>query len=146
MDDVARLDIAANGFWGGWFEQTFFDVKVFNPFVRSAVSTRIPTLYRRNERQKRDKYEARIREVEHASFTPLIWSTSGGAGPACMVFMKRLAALLAEKRQEGYSTTMAWLRCRFGFALLRSAHMCLRGARSPTGHPAISEPAQLARA
>ena len=33
--DGARLDIAANGFWGGRFERTFFDVKVFNPFAPS---------------------------------------------------------------------------------------------------------------
>ena len=29
--DGARLDIAANGFWGGRFERTYFDVRVFNP-------------------------------------------------------------------------------------------------------------------
>ncbi len=29
--DGARLDIAANGFWGGRYERTFFDVRVFNP-------------------------------------------------------------------------------------------------------------------
>ena len=30
--DGARLDIAANGFWGGTFERTYFDVRVFNPY------------------------------------------------------------------------------------------------------------------
>ena len=29
--DGARLDIAANGVWGGNFERTYFDVRVFNP-------------------------------------------------------------------------------------------------------------------
>ena len=38
-DSAARLDIAADGFWGGRFERTFFDIKVFNPFVRSGVHT-----------------------------------------------------------------------------------------------------------
>ena len=33
--DGARLDIAANGFWGGRFERAFFDVGVFNPLVPS---------------------------------------------------------------------------------------------------------------
>ena len=27
----ARLDIAVNGFWGGCFEKTFLDVRLFNP-------------------------------------------------------------------------------------------------------------------
>ena len=31
LQDGARLDIAANGFWGGTFERTYFDVRVFNP-------------------------------------------------------------------------------------------------------------------
>ena len=146
IDQGARLDIKADGFWGGRFERTFFDVKVFNPFVSSNVTSGIQSLYKRCERQKRGKYEARIREVEHSSFTPLIWSTSGGAGPACSVFMKRLASMLAEKRNENYSVTMSWLRCRVGFALLRSAVMCLRGARSASGRPALSTSAELASA
>ena len=34
-DDDARLDIAANGFWGGCSERAFFDVGVFNPHAPS---------------------------------------------------------------------------------------------------------------
>ena len=34
-NDHARLDIAANGFWGGRFERAFFDIRVFNPSARS---------------------------------------------------------------------------------------------------------------
>ena len=33
--DGARLDIVANGFWGGRFERTYFDVRVFNPHAPS---------------------------------------------------------------------------------------------------------------
>ena len=33
--DGARLDIAMNGFWGGRFERTFVDVRVFNPYAPS---------------------------------------------------------------------------------------------------------------
>ena len=35
VQDGARLDIAANGFWGGRFERTYFDVRVFNPHAPS---------------------------------------------------------------------------------------------------------------
>ena len=38
--DGARLDIAANGFWGGTYEKTFFDVRVFNSHAPS--NRRIP--------------------------------------------------------------------------------------------------------
>ena len=36
--DGARSDIAADGFWGGRFEQTFFDVRVFNPHTPTLSS------------------------------------------------------------------------------------------------------------
>ena len=42
-DDKARLDIAANGFWGGRFERTFYDVLVFNPYASSYLNTDIST-------------------------------------------------------------------------------------------------------
>ena len=31
FQDGARLDVAADGFWGSRFERAFFDVKVVNP-------------------------------------------------------------------------------------------------------------------
>ena len=40
-EDGARSDIAADGFWGGRFERTFFDVRVFNCH---APSNQTPTL------------------------------------------------------------------------------------------------------
>ena len=46
VEDGARLDIAANGFWGGRFERTYFDVRVFNPH---APSNRHPNCYRKHE-------------------------------------------------------------------------------------------------
>ena len=50
-------------------------------------------------------------------------------GKAATVFYKRLAGLLAEKTGMAYSTTMAWIRARLNYALLRSALLCLRGWR-----------------
>ncbi len=134
--DGARSDIAASGFWGGRFERTFFDVRIFDPNARSYLSSSIPSLYRRFERAKRNVYEQRIREVEHATFAPLVWSTSGGASKGTTAFMKRLASLLADKREETYSETLHWLRCRVSYALTRSSIMCIRGSRSAVGRPA----------
>ena len=44
--DGARLDIAVNGFWGGRFERTFLDVRVFNPHH---LPTGIPPLRNASE-------------------------------------------------------------------------------------------------
>ena len=95
--DGARLDIAASGFWGGQFERSYFDVRVFNPHAASNRQTQLSSTYRRHENVKRRAYEQRIREVEHASFTPLVMSLTGGLGHAATITYKRLGSLLAEK-------------------------------------------------
>ena len=128
--DGARLDIVANGFWGGAFQRAFFDVRVFNPFAPSNRHSSLASSYRHHENLKKRLYERRVREVEHSSFTPLVFSLTGGLGPAATAFYKRLASQLSDKWKQPYSSTIGWLRCRVSFSLLRSSIMCLRGARS----------------
>ena len=53
IQDGARLDIAADGFWGSRFEQAFFDVKVFNPYAPSNQKTSLSTCYHSHENEKR---------------------------------------------------------------------------------------------
>ena len=128
-DQEARLDIKSSGFWGEGSEEAFFDVRVFNPFAASYRSLPIPSTYRRHEKEKSDCYEERVREVERGAFTPLVFAATGGAGRLAAAFLKRLATLLAERSGDEYSTTIAWLRARLAFSLLRSAVACLRSSR-----------------
>ncbi len=131
--DTARLDIAANGFWGGKLERTFIDVRVFNPHAPSNRSTSLEQCFRNHELEKKRAYEQRVREVEHASFTPLVLSASGGLGKEATVFYKRLASLLAEKWDQPYHQVINWLRCSLSYSLLRSAIQCARGSWSSRG-------------
>lgn len=133
--DGARLDVAANGFWGGRHERAYFDIRVFNPFAQSNRQP-IPSCYRKHESVKKRAYDQRVREIEHGSFTPLVLSLTGGMGASATVCYKRLASMLAQKRDQTYSSTMAWLRCTLSFALLRSSVQCIRGARSAAGRAA----------
>ena len=82
----ARLDIVANGFWGSRYERAFFDVRVFNPYAPSNRHSTLAVSYRQHESLKKRHYEQRVREVEHASFTPLVFSSTGGLGPAATTF------------------------------------------------------------
>ena len=132
-ENNARLDVKARGFWGTPHQCAFFDVRVFNPNSESYRDLEMATCYRRHEGEKRRSYENRVREVEHGSFTPLAFSTSGGMGRAATVAYKRLATLIAAKREQPYSNVMGWLRCHLSFSLLRSAVMCLRGSSSRQG-------------
>lgn len=127
--DDARADIRATGFWGRQ-QSAFFDVRVFHPNAQSYRHSSISSLYRRHEQAKKREYGDRIREVENGSFTPLVFSTTGGMGREATLFYKRLADNLSEKRNIEYSKTMAWMRCTLSFSLLRSAVMCIRGSRS----------------
>ena len=52
--DGARLDLSANGVWGGRYEKTFFDVRVFNPIAPSNRNLTPAAAYRKHEREKRE--------------------------------------------------------------------------------------------
>ena len=131
-EDGARLDIKANGFWESKHETTSFDVRIFNPLAKSNSSMSLTSCYGKHENEKCRNYEARIREIEHSTFTPLVLSTSGTIAPATKVTYNRLASLIAEKYQQPYNLTFNWLRCKLSFSLIRSAVMCLRGANPAT--------------
>ena len=101
--------------------RAFFDL---NPYAPSNLKA---PCYRSHENAKKRKYDQRIREVEHASFTPLILSGTGGLDSEATTSYKRLASLLSTKWSQAYSLTIMWLRCRLTFSLLRSSIMCIRG-------------------
>ena len=134
-DANARVDIVAGGVWGGRFERAFFDVCVFNAFAQSNATKPLATNYDFHEHRKMAKYAERIREVEHSSFVPLVFSSSGGCGPITLKCVKRLAFLLAKKRKINYADAINWLRRRIAFSLLRASSQCLRGARSKLHSP-----------
>ena len=118
----ARLDVAANGFWCGRYEKTFVDVRVFNPYAPSNRKSTLAQCYRKHELEKKRAYEQRIIEVEHASFTPIVLSASGGLAKGATIFYKRLATMLAEKWDQPYSTTIGWLRCNISFGMLYNVY------------------------
>ena len=136
-DDRARLDVKANGFWGDNFHSTYFDVRVFNPHAPSNKASTPASLYQRQEKEKRRSYEERITQIEHGSFSPLVFSTSGGMGRIATTVYRRIAGMISEKKKQDYGQTIKWLRCRLSYALLRSSIMCIRGTRSRNA-PAIN--------
>ena len=116
------------GFWNK-HQDAFFDVRVFNALASFNQNPTINSTFLRHEKEKRRTYDQRVREVEHGSFTPLVFSASGGMGPATTIAYKRLATMLAQKRGQRYCEVMQWLRCRVSFSLLRSSIGAIRGSR-----------------
>ena len=71
------------------------------------------------------QYTSRILEVEQATVTPLVFSTTGGIEVECKRYHCWLAELVATKKVEIYVTTMSWIRARVSSALLRSANVTM---------------------
>jgi hypothetical protein len=56
IEDGARRDIMAQGFWGGDRVCAFFDVQVFNPFAHTYHNQSLTATYRRHEQEKKRAY------------------------------------------------------------------------------------------
>ena len=125
----ARLDIHARGFWER-HRSAFFDVRVCHPNAVSYRDLEPQQIYRIHENEKKRLYSERVLDIEHGTFTPLVFTTTGGMGKECLKYHSRLAQLIAIKKGEQYAKTISWIRTRTSFALLRSALVCLRGSRT----------------
>ena len=74
-------------------------------------------------------YKERVLNVEHGSFTPLIFTTTGGVGPEANRHHKRIAQLMAIKKKGEYSQIISYIRTRLRFNLLKSILVAVRGER-----------------
>ena len=54
---------------------------------------------------------------------------TGGMGPECTKFHKRIAELISTKRGEEYSDVVNHIRTRIRFSLLKSVLIAVRGQR-----------------
>ena len=128
--------VRAAGFWTRR-EDAFFDVRVFHSNAPSYRQMTFLEACEHHQRLKQLEYEERVINVDHGSFCPLVFSTSGAIGPLCTRFLKRWAGKIADKDNSNYAEVMAWLCCRISLALLHSAVMCVRGSRSSRHTPVL---------
>ena len=76
-DANARLDVSARGVWVKG-SKAFFDVRVFNPLAQCYSNQTLKAAHKTNENSKKREYGERVLNVEHGSFTPLVFSCLGG--------------------------------------------------------------------
>ena len=131
----ARLDVHCRGF-GERQRAAFFEIRVCHPNADSHRDLTPNQVYKRHEDEKKRKYASRVLEVEQGTFTPLVFTTTGGMSDECQRYHSRLAELISAKKQENYATAMSWIRTKVSFAILRTALVCLRGTRSRQGRRA----------
>ena len=129
-DDEARLDVAARGFWITG-QKAFFDIRIFNPLAKRYGNLDPQKCYDINEKEKKRFYNNRVIDIEHGSFTPLVFSATGGRGREAKKIFKRLAEMISEKKKSTYSDAITWFNRKLNFSLIKSLHICIRGSRSP---------------
>ena len=89
--------------------------------------------------RKKPEYGEHVREIENATFTPLVFAATGGMGEEVSIFYKRIAELLSVKTKKTYTETIRIIKCRLSFSLICSAILCIRGSRSAKHRPFRAE-------
>ena len=129
LTQEARLDISATGFWIPG-QRVFMDVRVFDLNAKRYRGLELKKCFKRNEDEKKKKYNERVLQVENGTFTPLVFAANGGMARECKVFYKRLSEMIAEKRNTSIAVATTFIRTKISFSLLRSMLLCVRGSRS----------------
>ena len=62
------------------------------------------------ENEKKRQYAEKVMEIEQGTFTPLVFTTTGGMADKCVKHHSRLAKLNANKKGESYSRVISWIR------------------------------------
>ena len=71
VNDEARLDNRARGFWREG-QNAYFDIRTTNADNASQSSKTIKSVLKSHEQEKKRQYNARIMEIEHGTFTPIV--------------------------------------------------------------------------
>ena len=136
--DNARPDIRAKGVWRPG-QNAYFDIRVSNTNAESYRHLKTETVLQKQEREKKRNYNQRIMNVEHGTFTPLVFSVTGVMGKECQTFHKHLADKISRKTEQVYSDVIKVIRCKMSFLILRAALMCVRGSRSHQTYETVGD-------
>ena len=89
-------------------------------------------MYKSHEEEKKQGYLPRVLQLEKGTFTPVVFSTSGGMGKEAVRLLWQMAERMSIKRGYNYSSVVSFLRRRFCFDLLKTCVMAMRGYKKPT--------------
>ena len=128
-----KPDVRARRFWREG-QNAFFDVRITNTiseFQRHLTSEKIFT---KHEREKKRHYNNRIMNVEHGTFTPLVFSLNGGIAKECLKIHKFVAEKIANKSGCRYEKFLSIIKCKLSFLILCASLMYEGGSCSFTTH------------
>ena len=83
------------------------DVRILNHFAQTHLRQKLENSFSNNEKEKKRSYGQRVIDVEHGSFTPLIFSSHWGYRRETDRFFSVLAEKLSTKKDISYGETVA---------------------------------------
>ena len=125
-NDGARSDISARSFRITG-QKVIFDFRAFDPNASRYQSRSLEQCFAVNEREKKWRYIRKILEVEHVSFTLLIFTIHVAMGIKYSTFVSKLIEPLPKFIEN---KRYVWVRTKVISALIRSMLICLRGSHS----------------
>ena len=105
-------------------------LRVFDPNACCWLNKSLQQYHFIIENEKKRDYNKRFLQVDHGTFTPLVFSIYGNMGKEYQKIYSRLSDLLSEKRNLPKSVVANWVRLKVCFALLKSSLICLHGSRT----------------
>ena len=127
--NASRPDIRAGGVWRAG-QNGFFDVRVANTHSSSQIHLTTEIVLMKHEQENKRNFSRRIMNIEQRTFTPSVFSVSGGMGKECSMFHKHVPERLAIKTGERYEKIISNVWYKLSFLILKSALICVRGSRS----------------
>ena len=113
-NDQARLDIRARGVWKSG-QNAFFDIRLTNVNAISQKHQTVENNLKKQEKEKKRAYNNRIMNLEHGTFTPLVFSLTGDEGPETSMFHKHIAQKYCGKNEGKYEKVLSLLDVNFLF-------------------------------
>ena len=113
-NDQARLDIRARGVWKSG-QNAFFDIRLTNVNAISQKHQTVENNLKKQEKEKKRAYNNRIMNLEHGTFTPLVFSLTGDEGPETSMFHKNIAQKYCGKNEGKYEKVLSLLDVNFLF-------------------------------
>ena len=96
-------------------------------------------MYVCHQNEKKTEYGPRAKEVDKATLTAAVMSTSGGMGTEMDILVRQIATKLSVKRGERYSDTVGSVQGIIRFDLLRMCVIALRGYKKMTAPDSIRD-------
>ena len=103
--DNTKPYIRARGVWRNG-QNAYFDVRITNTNSPSQKHLTSEKILEKHEKEKKRQYNDRVMNIEHGTFTPLVFSVNGVMSKECSMFHKYLHKKLPIKQTNAMKKSL----------------------------------------